>query len=253
MSKIKRSFHIEWIKLKASYLLLLHVMIPTIGVLGTLAYLAMYRPDIESAMRLMYYSQLLCIAFPLIIGLVTSIAIKQEEETKCYYILGSINTPTYQIMTKCIYFICLSFISISLAIGGMIVGDYMIYGEALLGINTYITLTFILLLTNSILYFCHVFLALRFNTTVSLTISIFGSLLAGVLETGLGEGIWSYVPYAWGLRLSGYFLLGKMQRSFLLNKLIKEQDVLVILSIYSLTVLGIWVWSRRWEGKKAFE
>ena len=57
-------------------------------------------------------------------------------------------------------------------------------------------------------YPIHLFLNMRFSQSVSMGIGVAQSVLAALLITGLGEGIWQFVPCSWSIRLAILALKG---------------------------------------------
>ena len=46
-----------------------------------------------------------------------------------------------------------------------------------------------------------------FGKGASIGIGIIGSLISALMLTGLGDGIWQVIPWAYSMRLSSYFIL----------------------------------------------
>ncbi len=50
------------------------------------------------------------------------------------------------------------------------------------------------------LYLLHLWISLRFGKGASISVGVAGSLVAALMLTGLGEGIWYFIPWGWGVR-----------------------------------------------------
>ncbi|MDZ7434357.1 lantibiotic immunity ABC transporter MutG family permease subunit, partial [Bacillus amyloliquefaciens] len=96
-----------------------------------------------------------------------------------------------------------------------------------------------------------------FGTGASVLIGGAGLLMTSLMNTGLGDIIWKYNPWAWGVRLSG--LNGMLQFKEINEKLkpffIQEINIgalIVIFSIICLFTVSL-IWFSRWEGRQTFE
>ncbi|WP_455796847.1 hypothetical protein [Clostridium butyricum] len=74
-------------------------------------------------------------------------------------------------------------------------------------INLYINIAVVVFIAQISLYLFHVFLSIRFGSGVSIGMGIFESMISGLFITGLGDGIWRYVPCSFAVRFSdGFFV-----------------------------------------------
>ena len=75
------------------------------------------------------------------------------------------------------------------------------FWEASLSVAACLKMATLLWLGEVIVYGWQLFLALRFGRTVTLTVGAVGTLLAALMQTGMGDGLWPFIPYGWGGRL----------------------------------------------------
>ena len=73
--------------------------------------------------------------------------------------------------------------------------------------NFYIKIVLIIFLSQIFLYIFHLWLSIRFGSGASIGIGIFESLIAGLFITGLGDGIWQYVPCSFAVRFCDNFFI----------------------------------------------
>ncbi|MBO5524541.1 MAG: lantibiotic immunity ABC transporter MutG family permease subunit, partial [Roseburia sp.] len=136
-----------------------------------------------------------------------------------------------------------------LAVGSFAAG-FALLGKGKLPLSLWLTVTGVLWFGSFLLYLWHLFLNLRFSKTISMGVGMAESLISALLLTGLGDGIWQYVPASYSARgsleiLRIYFTEGKgkeisgvFMRQFLVNLLI---TVVVCVIIF--------LWFQFYEGK----
>ena len=86
---------------------------------------------------------------------------------------------------------------------------------------SYIIPALVLWGSNLLLYALHLLGAFYFGRNVCIGVGAVGSLLAALLQTGLGTGLWFVLPYGFGVRLTDYFLMYSMDVISVLNTEIK--------------------------------
>lgn len=99
------------------------------------------------------------------------------------------------------------------------------------------------------LYSFHLFLAFRFNKAISIGVGITESLISALFLTGLGDGIWSYVPCSWSARFVTYALTMEIGKGSLAPDCKIAILICVMLTISSFILYGIW--ACRWEGQSS--
>ena len=99
---------------------------------------------------------------------------------------------------------------------------------------------------NLLLYILHLFLAMRFNKGVTIGLGIAESLLSAVLMTGLGDGVWIYVPAVWANRVAGYVMFAY---STVTGPAVDPGRTAALCSIVtSMSFLAFIIWAKRWDG-----
>ncbi|MNV84374.1 hypothetical protein D3C71_1782420 [compost metagenome] len=101
------------------------------------------------------------------------------------------------------------------------------------------------------LYLLHGFISLRFGRGPSIGTGITGSLIAALLLTGLGEGPWPYVPFAWAARFTSIWTVTSSGTP--LESAASETDtaILVCTAATLLAASLSCLWFQRWEGRSA--
>ena len=112
---------------------------------------------------------------------------------------------------------------------------------------------------NLMLYAIHIFLFLRFGKNLSVFAGICGTLLAMVFLTGLGDGIWKYVPRCMGTRASNLVILdagAKASNDFVSRQLYLQDFKGFPISCFVETIfilIFFFLWIQKWEGRKVYE
>lgn len=254
MNLLVRNMRCEFIKMKRTPLLLLHLIVPIVGAIGFLGLLQAYNYSDNPYDVVILYFQLLSIAFPFLIGLITNITCNQESEVKCVYLLSSYDSFTRLFFMKVFFFLCLSALSVGIA---TIAGALCLQSQNIVAgvqVGTWLKMGVVLCVSNGLLYIIHMFISLKVNGTISIVVGLFGSLLSAVLATGLGDGVWQFVPYAWGIKFSEYAIALSIYPTWR-EKVLAE----ITTSIFTVVIVGIIIsimvllWSRKWEGQRGSE
>lgn len=99
----------------------------------------------------------------------------------------------------------------------------------------------ILLCQNLFLCLLHLPVTLRFGASVSVLTGFSGTIVAGLFENPIGDGVWMLLPWEWGVRLLKS-CLGYSDAPALSGILL---IILIMLSALALSLL----WFCRWEGR----
>ena len=75
-----------------------------------------------------------------------------------------------------------------------------------------------------------------------------------LMITGLGNGRWQWIPWAWGVRLCDYITMKTAEPSlsaFISSEM--HKGFLVLIPVTCLSVLASLFWFRKWEGRKSYD
>ena len=104
-------------------------------------------------------------------------------------------------------------------------------------------------------YIFHLWLSIKFGVGASVGMGVFESLFATLLDTGLGEGIWQYIPCGFASRLvKNYFIINypsKYTVKLNLRSIISVNNTAVINCVIFTIVVGIFlaIWFNYFEGR----
>lgn len=101
------------------------------------------------------------------------------------------------------------------------------------------------------LYLLHLTASLRFGRGASIGVGIVGSLVAALMLTGLGDTIWPYIPFAWGVRFISLWTIHAS--GTMLSPAVSglSAGITVWLLGTILAALLCAAWFQRWEGRSA--
>lgn len=253
---IWRCLRADLTKLKRTKLMWILAAIPVAYAALFLAYFT-GRTESSSQMYL-FYMESLGIALPFFIGLAAGFMIEQERQAGHFQVLlGGTASRISGYMSKLLLLLVLQGLLIFFAVVLWIAG--MKWGLHLTDIPiwSYVCGWLWLTCSNSMLLMMHVFIAFVFGMGASILMGGAGLLMTALMATGLGDQVWMYVPWAWGVRfsgLTGMVLDGSLapeMANYVQDKMAQGMGFAV-----SLTAVGLAVsiaWFRRWEGKTAHE
>ena len=193
MIALLRCIKSDFYKLRHTSIPWIHLLIPLAGAFMFLAYYRLSSWD--TVKKISGYLEVLAIAFPLLIGIISGIVIEQEEQAGNFQtLLCSTKSKCTTYLSKLIILLLLGSFSITLAVGVFALGfhvlPYLFYLKA--GVA--------LIIGNIFLYILHVFISLQFGKGASAGLGVAGSLISALMLTGLGDYIWYFVPWAWSVR-----------------------------------------------------
>lgn len=244
-----RFFRIERYKLCHSPLLLVHLFIPLAGMAMMLTYYAI-SPWNES-MRVSAYLQILSMAFPVIIGVVTSMTAEREARAGVFQM--QLCAPCH----KCIPHIASSLVLLLFGFFSTVIAVcgfgalFRLMGYTAFSPVFYVKAAVLLFLGGSPLYLLHYLVGFQFGKGACLGLGIVGSLLSALLLTGLGDKIWMFLP--WGISIRFVSVLAAYPNEPFFNSP-EVGNALCFLAVSSVALMLIMVfWSKEWEGRHCEE
>lgn len=238
-------FKAENIKYRHTFLPWLHLILPiTIAVFVTIY--GLLTPAYSWYGITSGYLELLGISFPIVIAVICGKSVELEAEAGQFQVILAIKRRNLIFSVKLLNLLILEVFSTILAIGiyGLIYqlnnNHLIFYGYAMI----------LLTASTIILYLIHLVVAFLFGNSASIGLGIAESLLSALLLTGLGDGIWQFIPCAWGARLMDT-LINLWYYSE--HSLFFKQQILIWLAVaVPLTLIALIVsviWFDRWQGR----
>lgn len=238
-------------KLKRQPLLLIHLLIPILGIIIFIAYYS-YTPWPASS-KAEAYLQVVALSFPLLISIVCSIVADTEASSGNFYNLLTAPFKIKPFVSLLIMLLLLGFGASLLTSVGFGLGFLYMLKQSTFGLGFYLIAACVLFLGNIFIYILHLIVSLRFGKGVSIGLGIVESLLSALLITGLGQGRWQFIPCGWGIWFVSLFAQIKSGAVSLIA--IRELQLgILTCAIYTIAIAAFgYVWVSRWEGRKSEE
>ena len=249
MRMLLRWMRSEFIKWKRTPIPWFHVFAPVLGACLFLWYFSLTGGNAKNpAEKLSGYFEVLSSAFPTLIGLICGIAAAQEEQAGGFQVmLCGLRSRAAACAGTLLLLVLLSAGSVALAVGLFAAG----FRFAPAGV--YVRAALALWGGNVFLYVLHLFVGLRFGRSASIGLGVAGSLISALMLTGLGDGIWLFVPWAWSVRLCDYLVLPMRYASASAFAAALRSGALVAAFASCAAFAVFLVWFGRWEGARPDE
>ncbi|MCZ4247975.1 lantibiotic immunity ABC transporter MutG family permease subunit [Bacillus amyloliquefaciens] len=256
MRLLLRCLKADFQKTKRTSFIWLHILIPLVCSVVFILYF--YGRDQSQFQQYKTFMEAIAVAMPLLIGVLCGMTASLEEQAgKFKVLLGSTSPKIIAYVSKTLLLIFMNICSVSISLIIYLLGLKFILQVPNLSYTIFITGGAWLVAGSIALYFIYFFISFMFGTGASVLIGGAGLLMTSLMNTGLGDIIWKFNPWAWGIRLSG--LNGMLQFKEINEKLkpffIQEINIgalIVIFSIICLFTVSL-IWFSRWEGRKTFE
>lgn len=251
-----RCLRSDYLKVRHSVIIWLHLIIPVICAFTFLAYFA----GGTTAILHLYadYLEAISISLPMLIGIICGVVAVQEEGAANYQVvLGGPVSKEMKYTSKLLMLLILTSFSLALAIGIFVVGLSFGLDISSVPYSVFIRGGLWILVSCSFLIMVHLFISFRFGWGASVLLGGIGVMITALMITGLGDRVWEYIPWAWSVRfveLVGLIHLGDVNGD-ILNYLQHEMhtgEITLATGIIIVFIISI-IWFRRWEGVKSSE
>lgn len=240
---VVRCLKAEYEKSRHSMLLWIHFIIPVLCVVIFAGYYQI--SGWERSVKISTYLEVLAVAFPFLTGIIVGIVVQMENQAGHFQcMLGTVPCKAAVYIGKLGFLIGSASGALFLALGGFRV----VYRE----IPTVLCMKTGILLVITILpvYMLHLFVGMSFGKGATMGLGIVGSLISALMITGLGDGIWKYIPWGWGVRAMEYSVLAWDRPNFyrqVKGDFFTGMTICIVCSGV-LLVMNL-IWFHRWEGK----
>lgn len=209
MIELLRYIKCDLYKLRHSAFFWLHILFPMCGTVLVSLYASF--ADVSSISKIATFFQLYAIAYPFVISVVCTVV--AEQEIKAGYCQNILVLPSRIKVILSKFFIMATCGLLSVGFGTALFAGLFPLTDANLNISymNYLIPALVLWGSNLLLYALHLIGAFCFGRNVCIGAGTVGSLLAALLQTGLGTGLWFVLPYGFGVRLTEYFLMYSMK------------------------------------------
>ncbi|SFC47231.1 lantibiotic immunity ABC transporter MutG family permease subunit [Clostridium uliginosum] len=257
-----RAMRSDWIKTKKTAFRYIVILVPILFPLLVLTYISNYKLDYTFQIRVYsLYFETVGIAITMIAAILTGINIMGEESAGEFR--GLRTSPisrTTIYLSKLLMLILITVIDMFVAIGILLLGMKFSYHGANIQYGMFLEGTLFTTIGALFLYGLYLIISINFGIGPTMVIGTGGTLWAVLFQTGMGDRMWQFVPWAWSGRLgtlpiamlSGFTKFHNMDDNFVKNLYITEMYKgmpIALISFVVISVIGV-LWFKRWEGRK---
>lgn len=244
MGSIIRCIRADIIKSKRTPLIFIHLLFPIIGAIIFAGYFHISgRTEIKNIST---FLEVVAIVFPFFVGITVGIVIQLESEAGDFQVmLGTLHSKITIYIGKLVYLLLLAVMSTILCLTLFAV----LY--PVVPYSFYLKPAGALLMTILPIYIISLLVGFSFGKSVSMSIGIVGSLLSALMMTGLGDFIWKFIPWGWGIRFVEFCILrysNQDEVSFVFDEF--KTGLFLMLAITAILFVISILWFNRWEGTK---
>ncbi|SFD28505.1 lantibiotic immunity ABC transporter MutG family permease subunit [Clostridium uliginosum] len=240
----------DFVKIKRQPLLIMHTLIPLLGIIIFLSYFS-YTPW-KPTSKVFVFLQMAAFVFPILIALICSMVVDQEALAGNFQQMLTSDIKLMPFLSKLTVVLLFGLSSMLVLVCGFGAGFSYILNESPFEFRYYMYAGCILFFSSIFIYVFHIIISMKFGNIPSIGIGITESLLSIIFATDLGLGKWEFVPCTWGMRLMMYFHKFTLKDQSFFEE-ISELRLGIILCILGTIIITIFacLWFFRWEGRKS--
>lgn len=248
MSGIIRCVRAEFQKLRHTAILRVHVGIPLAGALVFLLYYATASWD--PAAEVSGFLEVVSMLLPLAAGIVCGVVADQEDGAGRFQsILAYPASRIIPWIAKVVALVLLAVAALGIAVG--------VFGAVFRVAPSWLYLAAFGCLAGGsiVLYVLHLAVGFRFGRGASIGLGIVETLTAALALTGLGDGLWYFLPCAWPGRLCDMLVMAWIYPDTAQTVLTSQAGLIcsVCLPLAGVLLIAALVWIVRWDGARAHE
>ncbi|AFA50133.1 lantibiotic immunity ABC transporter MutG family permease subunit [Acetobacterium woodii] len=235
---ILREFFSNFTKIKRTPVILLHLLPPIVITTLFFVYYASGGYHLISDVRLFFV--ILQIGYPIFVSIVVPILINLDRHNGIQNALGLVPSRSSVYLGKWLFLMFLSAINMILYEVCFYVGVNFFPGINMPPFGASLVIFGVFLFSNLFLYLLHILIAFRFGSSLSVLTGISGTILAGYFENAIGDKIWPFIPWEWGVRfLENYFNFSNVP---------VFPGIIALMIMTSFILIVSLLWFSHWEG-----
>ncbi|HIU75737.1 MAG TPA: lantibiotic immunity ABC transporter MutG family permease subunit [Candidatus Pelethocola excrementipullorum] len=254
MKTLFRYYRAEFYKSRNSILMPLHLILP---ILLCIAFGLLFygrRSQISEVYIGMAFFEVMALAFPFIVAIVSGIVVKREEDTSQFQNMRKGASPVKAFGAQLLMLLTIGLGAIIIGMAGLTGITKFIFHKPVLQFSSLCIAGFILWASMIALYTIHLLIGTMYGFGISAVLGMMGTIISAMGITSLGDKIWYYMPPCWGLRLMKLFFVSlhdnKMD-NWVLQEYKAVFPVVVIMTLICLVVF--FLWGSRWQGRNTQE
>lgn len=236
------SLRSELIKLKHTSFWAIHIVIPILGAALFVFYFLQYK-SVGSDKKLKLMIELVAMAFPLLISIITGRTVLLEERAAYFQNVLAVSNRSKRFLSKLMVLYGAGVISL-LALNSLFLFGISLAGKAgTIQIGLLLKAVAGIAAGNLIIYVLHLFLSFQFGIGISLFWGVFETLQCIVYSNIELQGAARLIPFSWAVNLA-QDMLDKSES-------LTELAVILLLTVAALIITLVWF--HHWEGRKNYE
>lgn len=229
-----------------------HILLPLAGAFIFLIYDAYsaWSPQGETQM----YLEALSVVWPFVAGIICGYGAEMEIQNGGQNLLALPYGRTAALLAKWTVLMGMGLFASMLAVVGFGLVYRTFPGGDIYPPGWYFLMAVVIWAGQGVVYAFHLFLALCFGSTVSISVGVVGAVLSALMLTGLGNGRWMFFPHAWSGRWCDFMLaLAGSRGDSALEAALAGQwkaPLIVCLAIFIILGAAVLIWFKLFEGRK---
>ncbi|KYH35492.1 ABC-2 family transporter protein [Clostridium tepidiprofundi DSM 19306] len=252
----------EWMKTKRTVFRYVVLLVPILFSMLILAYISVYKIDYTFQIKVYgTYFSTIGMGLTMMAGILTALNIIVEDSAGEFrrLLLVPLSRNTIY-LGKLFMIILVTIVDMFVSVGVLLLGIKILYPTANIQYGVFLEGTFFTILGSLFLYGLYLIISINFGVGSTISLAVGGAVLGAILQTGMGDRVWQFVPWAWSGRigtmpvytLKGFSKFKNVNGNFL--KSIFEKEMIkgipiAIVSFLIICVIGV-MWFKRWEGRK---
>lgn len=253
----------EWMKTKRTAFRYIVLLVPIIYPILVLAYISVYKIDYTFQIKVYgLYFETIGIGLTLIVGILTTLNVMGEDLAGEFRRMLAVSLSRNTIyLGKLFMLILITIIDMFISTGILILGIKFLYPEVIIQEGIFLQGTIFTIIGALSLYGLYLILSMKYGIGFTMLITTGGTVLGALLQTGLGDKVWEFIPWAWPSRIAGIFMyklngfaqFRNLESSFLQNQfteVVNKGILASIASFFIICIIGV-MWFKKWEGIKS--
>lgn len=258
---LMRAIISNWIKTKRTAFRYIVLLVPILFPALVLSYISVYKIDYTFQIKVYnLYFETIALGLTLMEGLLTALNIMGEESSGDFRALLASPLPRNTIyFGKLFMIILITIIDMFVSVGILLIGIKFIYKGAYIQYGPFLQGTLFTTIGVLFLYGFYLIISINFGMGHTIAITAGGTILGALMQTGMGDRIWQFIPWSWSGRI-GILPIAKLKGAvdsrygdstmIMMKEFYKGMPILII-SFLVICIIGA-LWFKKWEGRKSY-
>lgn len=259
---LMRAIISEWMKTKRTAFRYIVLLVPILFSISVLAYISVYKIDYTFQIKVYgLYFAVISIGLTMLTGILTTLNIMGEDSAGEFRRMLIVPLPRNTIyLGKLFMLILITIIDMFVSIGILLLGIKFLYPGADIQYEMFLQGTIFTIIASLFLYGLYLIISIKFGIGLTMLITAGGTVLGALMQTGMGDNMWKFIPWAWSSRigiipvynLEGFAKFQNINNSFLQNtftEVITKGIPIAVVSFLIICIIGV-AWFKNWEGRK---